>query len=193
MSVPIGCTCGAVRGELDPGAVYAPVVCYCRDCRAFARVLGRPDILDAAGGTDIVTMRPSGLRLLKGRDRVACLSLSPNGPLRWHTACCNTPIGNTARNPAVPYVGIPVAGLGVGEVDIERVFGSRPMVVHAGSATSQVRRTPLRTGIGVARIACGVLMAKLASGRAHPFFKDGHPLAEPRVLTLEERTAASRD
>ena len=193
MSVPIGCTCGAVRGELDPGAVYAPVVCYCRDCRAFARVLGRPDILDAAGGTDIVTMRPSGLRLLKGRDRVACLSLSPNGPLRWHTACCNTPIGNTARNPAVPYVGIPVAGLGVGEVDIERVFGSRPMVVHAGSATSQVRRTPLRTGIGIARIACGVLMAKLASGRAHPFFKDGHPLAEPRVLTLEERTAASRD
>ena len=34
MSVPIHCACGAVRGELDPGAVYAPVVCYCRDCRA---------------------------------------------------------------------------------------------------------------------------------------------------------------
>lgn len=193
MSVPMCCTCGAVRGELDPGAVYARVVCYCRDCRAFARALGRPEVLDAAGGTDIITMRPAGLRLLEGRDQVACLSLSPKGPLRWHTACCNTPIGNTARKPAFPYVGIPVAGLRAAEVDVERVFGSRPMVVNAGSATSQVRRTPLRTGIGVARIACGVLMAKLAGGRAHPFFKDGHPLAEPRVLTREERAAASRD
>lgn len=193
MSVPIRCACGAVRGELDPRAAYARVVCYCRDCRAFARALGRPDVLDAAGGTDIITMRPSGLRLLEGGDRVACLSLSPKGPLRWHTACCNTPIGNTARNPAFPYVGVPVTGLRAAGVDVERVFGSRPMVVHAGSATSQVRRTPLRTGTGVARIACGVLMAKLAGGRTHPFFKDGRPLAGPRVLTREERAAASRD
>jgi hypothetical protein len=67
------------------------------------------------------------------------------------------------------------------------------MVVHAASATAPVRRTPVRTAAGVARIACGVLMAKLAGGRTHPFFEDGHPLATPRVLTREERAAASRD
>lgn len=193
MSVPIGCTCGAVRGELDPRAVYARVVCYCRDCRAFARALGRPDMLDAAGGTDIITMRPAGLRLLEGRDQVACLSLSPKGPLRWYTACCNTPIGNTARNPAFPYLGIPVPGLGMAGVDVGSVFGTRPMVVHARSATAPVRRTPARTAAGLSRIACGVLAAKLSRQRVHPFFEGGRPLAEPRVLTRQERDAATLD
>lgn len=193
MSVPMRCTCGAVRGELDRRAVYARVVCYCRDCRAFARALCRPDVLDAAGGTDIITMRPAGLRLLEGRDRVACLSLSPKGPLRWHTACCNTPVGNTARNPAFPYVGVPVSGLQAVGVDVASAFGRRPMVVHAASATSRVRRTPLRTAAGVARIACGILLAKHSSRRATPFFEDGRPLAEPRVLTRQERDEFSRD
>ena len=193
MNVPMRCTCGAVRGELDPRAVYARVICYCRDCRAFARALDRPDVLDTAGGTDIITMRPAGLRLLQGRDQVACLSLSPKGPLRWHTACCNTPIGNTARNPAFPYVGVPTAGLRAAGVDTASVFGSRPMVMHAGSATTRVPRTPIRTGAGIARIGCGVLVAKLSRQRAHPFFEHGRPLAEPRILTLQERDAATGD
>src|SRR5690606_34164535 len=124
MSVPLCCTCGAVRGELDRRAVYARVVCYCRDCRAFARVLARLDILDDAGGTDIVTMRPAGLRFPQGRDQLACLSLGPKGPLRWYAACCGTPVGNTSRNPAFPYVGVPVAGFHAAGVDVESVFGS---------------------------------------------------------------------
>ena len=193
MSVPVRCTCGAVRGELDPRAAYARVVCYCRDCRAFARALGRPDMLDAAGGTDIITMRPAGLRLLEGRDQVACLSLSPKGPLRWYTACCSTAIGNTARNPAFPYVGVPAHGLAAAGVDVASAFGTRPMVVHARSATAPVQRTPVRAGVGVARIACGVLAAKLSRQRAHPFFEGGRPIAEPRVLSRQERDAATRD
>ena len=31
--------------------------------------------------------------------------LTPKGLFRWHTTCCNTPVGNTLR-PSVPFVGI---------------------------------------------------------------------------------------
>ena len=34
----------------------------------------------------------------QGKDRLACMSLSDKGMLRWYTTCCNTPIGNTMRN-----------------------------------------------------------------------------------------------
>lgn len=46
------------------------------DCQAFARFLERPDVLDAAGGTDIFQMPPGRVKLTAGTDAVRCLSLS---------------------------------------------------------------------------------------------------------------------
>jgi hypothetical protein len=59
-------------------------VCYCTDCQAFARFLGRPDVLDAAGGTDIFQMPPAHLKLPAGTDALRCLCLSAK-VLRWYT------------------------------------------------------------------------------------------------------------
>jgi len=45
-----------VRGvarEVAPHSSFR-FVCYCTNCQAFARFLERPDVLDDAGGTDIV-------------------------------------------------------------------------------------------------------------------------------------------
>jgi hypothetical protein len=61
--LPLGCRCGHVRGvanDVTPNSGFR-FICYCWDCQAFARFLGRPDVLDQAGGTDIFQM-PGGPR-----------------------------------------------------------------------------------------------------------------------------------
>jgi hypothetical protein len=105
--LPLRCRCGHVRGvatEVSP-STGCRVVCYCKDCQAFARLLGRADVLDAAGGTDIFQMPPGRVKLTAGTDAVRCLRLCNKGVFRWYTNCCRTPIGNTA-GPRVPLIGV---------------------------------------------------------------------------------------
>ena len=52
MDLPLKCRCGAVRGEMQPRRAYTRATCYCKDCRAYARFLGQPGVLDEAGGTE---------------------------------------------------------------------------------------------------------------------------------------------
>ena len=57
------CRCGEVRGfvaDASPRTVNR-VVCYCDDCQAFAHRLGRADLLDAHGGSDVVQVAPASL------------------------------------------------------------------------------------------------------------------------------------
>ncbi|MFX6869136.1 DUF6151 family protein, partial [Acinetobacter baumannii] len=78
---------------------------YCDDCQAFAHRLGRADLLNAQGGSDIVQVAPAALTFVKGQNRIAGMRLTPKGLFRWHTTCCNTPVGNTL-GPAIPFVGL---------------------------------------------------------------------------------------
>src|SRR5262245_33105196 len=96
LDLPLRCRCGATRGvasHVSPSTGFR-FVCYCEDCQAFARFLGRTDVLDAAGGTDIFQMPPAHVKLTAGTDAMRCLSLS-NKVLRWYSDCCHTPIANT--------------------------------------------------------------------------------------------------
>jgi hypothetical protein len=97
--VPLRCRCRHVRGvaiDVSPSSGFR-FVCYCEDCQAFARFLGRADVLDWAGGTDIFQMPPGRVKLTSGMDAMRCLRLSPKSRvLRWYADCCRTPIGNTA-------------------------------------------------------------------------------------------------
>jgi hypothetical protein len=81
-------------------------ICYCTDCQAFARFLERPDVLDAAGGTDIFQMPPGRVRLTAGAEALRCLRLSDKGVLRWYSECCRTPIANSAASPSFPILAI---------------------------------------------------------------------------------------
>jgi hypothetical protein len=57
-----------VRGvarEVAPHSSFR-FVCYCTNCQAFARFLERPDVLDDAGGTDIVHMPAACVTLTAG-------------------------------------------------------------------------------------------------------------------------------
>ena len=194
MAISFRCRCGKLQGEIEPDAAYLRAVCYCRDCQAFARALDREqDVLDPKGGTDIVALRPSGVRFTTGRDQVACLSLSPKGLLRWHSACCQTPFANTPRDPKLPYVGVLASCMAGDPGTLDAAFGSPRMALGTDSARGEVAATPVGTTLGVVRIMWGVLWAKLGGGqRANPFFDmaTSQPIVEPRVLTRQERAEA---
>lgn len=103
MDIPLRCRCNHVRGlarEVSPSAGFR-FVCYCEDCQTFARFLGRPDILDAPGGTDIFQMAPASVKLTEGTEAIKCISLSKK-VLRWYADCCRSPIGNTVADPRFP-------------------------------------------------------------------------------------------
>jgi len=67
--------------------------------------LQRPEVLDAASGTDIFQMPPGRVKLTAGTDAVRCLGLSRK-VFRWYTDCCRTPIANTAAGPCFPVVAL---------------------------------------------------------------------------------------
>lgn len=190
---PIRCRCGTLRGELNVTGSAVRAACYCRDCQAYARALGAQGVLDPAGGTEVVASLPQHVRFTHGIERLACLSLSPNGLLRWYASCCSTPIGNTPRNPKVPYVGLVHTCLAADAAARDEAFGPVRVRVNTGSARSPVRATPLRTVSSVARLATAAAMARMGgSWRRNPFFVAGSatPAREVRVLSKEARAKA---
>ena len=101
------CACGTVRGYLrEPTANTGDhVVCHCTDCQTFARHFGAHDrVLDDAGGTALFQGRCATMRLIAGRDKLACLHLTSKPTLRWYTKCCQTPMFNTYANGRIPYI-----------------------------------------------------------------------------------------
>ena len=194
MTMQLRCRCGAVRGEMDTRRAYARATCYCKDCRAFARFLGQPEVLDASGGVDIVATAPAAVRFTSGSEHVACMSLSPKGLLRWYASCCGTPLGNTPRDPKVPYAGLMTACFDASPQALDAAFGPRGRIVlNSPSATAPVRATPLAFLTGGLRIFTGLIGARLRRERSSPFFEaSGRPLREPDVISREQRAELER-
>jgi hypothetical protein len=125
--VGVRCRCGAVRGIVtgaSPQSVNR-VVCYCDDCQAYAHQLGRADLLNAKGGSDIVQLAPAALTFTEGQDRIAGLRLTPKGLHRWYASCCNTPVGNPVQSFDAPRVD-DVFGAPVGEIFGKCAVGEPP-------------------------------------------------------------------
>ena len=189
MNRALQCTCGHLRGQLSHPASSTRLVCYCKDCRAFAHYLGRPaELIDAQGGSDIIVAHPQEVSFSSGTDAIACVSLSEAGMLRWYARCCNTPIGNTARNNKMAYVGLAAACL-FGPVSLETDVGPVRMRSFTESAKGKVASSALASIPVMLGFAGSLLGARLSgSYRRNPFFKPGSaaPVAEPTVLSKEE-------
>ena len=83
MNRQLQCHCGRVRGELKHVEKATHLMCYCKDCQAFAHFLGKADVmLDPQGGSDVVVAHPQHIDITDGADAIACMSLSPTGMLR---------------------------------------------------------------------------------------------------------------
>ncbi len=170
-------------------------ICYCADCQAFARFLGRTDVLDPAGGTDIFHMPAGRLKITTGAEAMRCSSLSDK-VLRWHTHCCRTPIANTPARPGFPVIGLIHAfmdhatdGRSRDEVigpPLCRIFERSaigPLPPNAPGPPSF--RLFVRRGIKL----LGWWMGGL--GQPTPFFDEQTkaPRSAPRALTQSERVA----
>ena len=102
----IQCDCSKFQAELTgfPKNTPGRLFCYCNDCQSYLKKLGREDLLDAYGGTQIIPVYPSEISIISGKELLVCNRLSPNGLNRWSTSCCNSPIANTKA-------GFPWAGM----------------------------------------------------------------------------------
>jgi hypothetical protein len=193
--VPLCCRCGRVRGvarEIAPSAGFR-FVCYCADCQAFARLLERVDVLDAAGGTDIFQMPPARVMLTAGADELRCVSFSGR-VLRWYAECCHTPIANTAASPRFPVVALIHTFLDhdAGWRSREKVLGPPRCRIYDRSATGPLPPdAPPAPSLGVFARRAAKILGWWMHGlrRPNPFFdaRTNAPLVTPRVVSPAER------
>lgn len=187
-----------IARAVSPSAGFR-VVCYCKDCQAFAHFLGRAGVLDFAGGTDIFQMAPARVTLTAGADALRCLRLSDRTRVfRWYADCCRTPIANTA-GPRFPVVGVIHSFmdrdffLAAGR-SRDEVLGPSLCRLHERSAAEPLPRdAPPPASIGLLTRRAGKALVWWTRGlhRPSPFFDDttNLPRSVPRVLTPSERTA----
>jgi hypothetical protein len=189
--VELRCKCGEVRGRVtgvSPGAVNR-VVCYCDDCQAYLHYLGRTDLLDAHGGSDIVQVAPASLTFHQGADRITGVRLTPKGLYRWYSACCKTPLGNHV-GPGIPFVGIAGLASQVDSARREDVLGPATLFhgkFAVGEPPAGSTRVSVRMIARFLRLALGWRFG--GRGWPHPFLDraTGAPMRPLTVLTLDER------
>ena len=184
---PFQCRCGAFRGQLEGTGSHNRVICYCTDCRAFARFLGKDsDVLDQQGGTEIVQVAQSRLRFLRGEDRLAAVRLSDKGMIRWYASCCRTSIGNTMANPKMAFIGLIHTCLNRPLMDED--FGAGVAVVNVDTALGAPK--PKQRGLlgVIGRFVWIVVTSRVSGGyRKSPLFDaSGLPRVSPEILPAEE-------
>jgi hypothetical protein len=184
---PVRCQCGALRGQLESTGIHNRIICYCTDCRAFARYLGKAsEVLDEQGGTEILQVAQSRLRFLQGEDRLAAIRLSDKGMVRWYASCCGTPMGNTMANPKMSFIGLVHTCLDQGRMDED--FGTNVAVVNTDTALGNPK--PKQRGLlGVVARFLWIVVASRISGRYRksPLFNgSGLPQVAPKILPAEE-------
>ncbi|SDQ61346.1 hypothetical protein SAMN05428982_1816 [Pseudoxanthomonas sp. CF385] len=190
MTLALRCRCGQVKGIVVTDRAYVRATCYCRDCQAYARHLGQPGLMDAHGGTDIVAMNPLAVRFTAGEEHIAGLCLRKGGLYRWYAECCRTPLGNTPHDGRTAYVGMVTACLAPA-AEVDASFGPAGRVVlNTDSALGDVSGTPVAFVLGGARIATGILGAKLRRQPPSLFFNpSGQTLRTAYPLSSGERDA----
>jgi hypothetical protein len=163
-------------------------LCYCVDCGAFARFLGRPDVLDAAGGTDIFHLPPARVHLTAGTDALAGVAFSSK-VIRWYAACCRTPVANTAASASFPVVAL-IHSFMDHDADgrsREQALGPARCRIYERSAVAPLApNAPPPMSAGVVARRASLLLAWWLRGLARPtpFFdpRSGAPRVAPQVI-----------
>jgi hypothetical protein len=188
------CRCRQVRGVVTGAAPdkVNRVVCYCDDCQAFLHHLGRADLLNEHGGTDVVQVAPASLSFLQGRERIAGIRLTPKGLHRFYATCCKTPLGNT-MGPVIPFVGVVAQDFESGTQKADDVFGPPVGAVFGKYAVGAAPEASPRIGLRLMARTIPLVVGWRLGGRTwpHPFFDRATraPLYPLTTLSPEEREA----
>ncbi len=187
------CRCGETRGHVKDASAQTVnrVVCYCDDCQAYLHHLGRTDLLDAQGGTDIVQVAPASLTFHRGAERIVGLRLTPKGLYRWYASCCNTPLGNTV-GPAIPFVGIVARAFEGSATGPDDLFGKPVGAILGKYAIGTAPKGSTRLNLRLLARAVSMVLGWRLRGKTwpHPFF-DRATRTPSRPLTTLSR--AERD
>lgn len=185
--VKLSCQCGNVQGLLNvvKGSSFH-VKCLCCDCQSYASKLNNEDqILDEQGGTELFQTYPAYLSITKGQEHIGCMQLSEKGLFRWHTTCCNMPLGNTMRSPNMPFVGISVKWMQFsGDQEKESILGPVTMKAFGKYARGSMpndayARFPLSYMPKIIGFMLKGMIGKKQS--PSPFFKDGKPIVPAKI------------
>lgn len=189
----IACECGNVKGKVLVERPFNHLVCYCRDCRAFARFLKRQGMLDEWGGSELVQIAVSRVKLNQGQAHLSAVRLTEKGMFRYYASCCNTPIGNLLPSRRMDFVGLAYSCLQ--EQDRLSRFG--PVRGHFNTASAIGRDGPsesalIRTVLGLLGVFGRGWLTR--SWRHSPFVgADGKFLGPVQVLSRPELEALKVD
>lgn len=183
----IQCDCGKFKAQLNhfPKATPGRLVCYCDDCQTYVKKIGREDILDEYGGTEVIPAYPNDFEILAGKEFLKCNKLSRKGLHRWTASCCNTPIANTM--PKFPWLGIPHNVYKNADSQALEVFGPVRSRIKGKFKTKEA---PFKISDDLKITDALVVLPFIAKGflfkkySASPFLKeDGKtPVSEPNYL-----------
>ena len=187
----LGCCCGQIHGQVKGVSAQTVnrAICYCDDCQAFAHYLGRTDLLDEHGGSDLVQVAPASLSYARGAELIVGVRLGPKGMHRWYASCCKTPLGNTMPTPALPFIGLSIeAFLGLDPRRRDEVFGAPRGKVWGQFATNGApegsTRLPPRMILHTVRLLLGWKLG--GKTWPHPFFERATAAPRPPVTILSQ-------
>jgi len=192
----LGCCCGQVHGQVrgvSPETVNR-AICYCDDCQAFAHHLGRTDLLDEHGGSDLVQVAPASVSYDRGLELIRGVQLGPKGMHRWYASCCKTPLGNTMPTPALPFIGLSIeAFLALDVRRRDEVFGAPRGKVWGQFATNGTPEGSTRLPPKMILHTVRLLLGWKLGGKTwpHPFFEraTAAPKLAVTLLSQAERQA----
>ena len=191
-AMKIQCECEAFSATLNafPKATPGRLVCYCDDCQSYLHHLGRADLLDANGGTEVIPAYPADVAFLSGHEQLKCLRLSPNGTSRFYAACCETPIANTAANRAWAGFFSDVYAAS----DVSRLGAVRSRIMGRFAKGTPPAGTPQKFDFNALKSVLPFMLKGRLQGKSKPspfFAADGvTPIVTPVVLSKQERQAA---
>lgn len=192
MELRVACRCGKVTGDVREAApaTVNRVICHCDDCQAFARHLGRDDLLDESGGSDIVQVAPATLRY-HDTQWLRCLRLGPKGLYRWYSDCCRTPLGNTVKG--IPFVGLHASLFGLDPGALDDAVGPPRARIQGKYARGTPPPGSTSLAFGPLAKMVGLFLGWKLRGQGwpHPLFdrRTREPIRTPIVLTKPERDA----
>jgi hypothetical protein len=186
--VKLSCRCGKVQGRITNAKPSSGnrLVCYCKDCRKFAKQFNLGEgILDEFGGTEVLQLAPSNVKIDQGIEYIACMRLTPKGMNRWYTSCCDTPIG-TVPKPTIPFVGVMRTFIAP-EQSLEHAFGPVLGTVYSEQAEDKLGNNPnlpKSSKLALAKVAGQTLIWKVSGkGQPNPFFNsEGRTIIKPTIL-----------
>ncbi len=192
MQHPLQCRCGTIKGWVSDPQSANRVVCYCRDCQAFARFLGQAsETLDSQGGSDVVQTLPKNVTFTQGADALACLRLSEKGMVRWYAGCCKTPIGNTLENYKISFVGLLHNCLEAPGHSLQESFGAVRTYANPQGAFGNPKPKAVGMFTTIWWFTKTILKARVNGDyKSTPFFQGAKPVADPHVLSSAERAGA---